>query len=444
MSLSRRLLVYLALVHVLFAGLAFLVLRRERLWLLAVEGAFAISFLGGLAVRRALRRDLTPLEEASRLLAESDFTTRFREVGQPEVDRLVGVYNRMADQLREERTRNQEQQGLLARILAVAPAGVVLLDFDGRITFANPAAHRLLAAPAGEAGAESFLGRTLAEIASPLAARLAALPAGQAEVLRLAGARRVRVHRGSFLDRGFPRAFLLVEELTEELRRSERAAYEKLVRMMSHEVGNTVGAGRSLLESCLAYARALPENDRATFTEALGVVISRLGQLHEFTSGFADVVRLPPPRLGPCDLPVVAHAVATLLRPAAEAQGTALEAELQEDVPTVSADRTQIEQALVNVGKNALEAAGRGGRVTLRVGRLGDRARLVVEDTGPGIAPEDAARLFTPFFSTKEGGQGLGLTLVQEILRQHGCEFSLEGPPGGPTRFSIVFPRSPG
>ena len=112
---------------------------------------------------------------------------------------------------------------------------------------------------------------------------------------------------------------MVVEELTEELRQSEKAAYEKLVRLMSHEVGNTVGAGRSLLESCLAYGRHLPEAERRDFEEALSVVISRLGQLQEFTRGFAEVVRLPPPRLGPCDLGVVARAVATLLRPAAVA-----------------------------------------------------------------------------------------------------------------------------
>ena len=147
MSLSARFLAYLLLLHALFAGVAFLLLRGSRVWLLAVEAVFAVSLLLGLALLRGLRRGLQPLEEASRLLAESDFTTRFRDVGQPEVDRLIGVYNRMADELREERTRNQEQQGLLARILAVAPSGVVILDFEGRVAFANPAAGRLLRPP---------------------------------------------------------------------------------------------------------------------------------------------------------------------------------------------------------------------------------------------------------------------------------------------------------
>ena len=170
-------------------------------------------------------------------------------------------------------------------------------------------------------------------------------------------------------------------------------------------------------------------------------MICRLGQLHEFTSGFADVVRLPPPRLAPCDLGVVARSVATLLRPAAEARRIELRLEIGEPPPTALADRTQLEQALVNVGKNAVEAAGDGGRVTMRLRDAGGRASLVVEDTGRGIPPAAAAQLFTPFFTTKQHGQGLGLTLVQEILRQHRCEFALEGPAGGPTRFTIVFPR---
>jgi two-component system nitrogen regulation sensor histidine kinase NtrY len=438
-SLSRRFAVYLVLLHLLFAAFAVVVLWRQRVWLLAVEAVFALSLLAGFGLLRRLHGDLAPLEEAPRLLAENEFTTRFREVGQPEIDTLIEVYNRMADALREERTRNQEQQSLLARILDASPSGVVILDFDGRVAYANPAAARLLGSAAGDAGTLHGLG--LGDLQSPLAGPLTALGPGEAAVGALSGARRVRLQRGSFLDRGFTRSFLLLEELTEELRQSEKAAYEKLVRMMSHEVGNTVGAGRSLLESCLAYAGGLPEADRPTFTEALGVVISRLGQLHDFTGGFAEVVRLPPPRPASCELAVVLRAVATLLRPAASAGSIDLRLEVDPAAPPVLADRTQIEQALVNVGKNAIEAAGAGGSVVLRLAGRGERAVLEVEDSGPGIPPEVAAQLFTPFFSTKEKGQGLGLTLVQEVLRQHGCEFALEGPPGGPTRFTIAFPQ---
>ena len=100
-------------------------------------------------------------------------------------------------------------------------------------------------------------------------------------------------------------------------------------------------------------------------------------------------------------------------------------------------DRAQMEQALVNVCKNALEAIGQDGTITVRLGRKDGRPFLVVEDTGPGLSPEARANLFTPFFSTKDNGQGIGLTLVQEVLSQHRFDFALESRPGGPTQFTI-------
>lgn len=435
MSLSSRFLAYLLLVHALFAGVGLLALARPPLgWLIALETLLMLSLLLGLALLRGLQRGLAPLAEASRLLAEGDFTTRFRPVGQPEVDRLIGVYNRMSDALREERTRNQEQQGLLARILDASPSGVVILDFDERVAFANPAAGRLLGRPPGE-----LAGQRLAGLAAPLGAALAGLAPDRGVVVALPAARRVRCQRGAFLDRGFPRGFILLEELTEELRQSEKAAYERLVRLMSHEVGNTVGAGRSLLESCLAWAARLPPDARPEAEQALGVVIGRLAQLHEFTRGFAEVVGLPPARLGDCDLGQLVRAVATLLRPAADRGGTRLVVESAEPAPRVAGDRTLLEQALLNLGKNALEAAP-GGRVALRAGWRDGRALLEVEDDGCGLAPGADGQVFRPFFSTKDQGRGLGLTVVQEVLRQHRCEFALVGPPGGPTRFSALFP----
>ena len=102
-------------------------------------------------------------------------------------------------------------------------------------------------------------------------------------------------------------------------------------------------------------------------------------------------------------------------------------------------DRAQIEQALLNVAKNGIEAIGSDGSLTVRLGRREDKRVLEIEDTGPGIAPGVRDQLFTPFFSTKEGGQGIGLTLVQEILANHHFGYALEGPHGGPTRFTIVF-----
>lgn len=434
MSLRGRFVLYLLCLHLVFAALAVFLLRHSRLWLLAVEAVFVLSLAAGLGLVRKLFGTLAVLRSGAQLLADSDFQARFRETGQPEMDQLVRVYNRMADHLREERTRLQEQQFLLARILAVSPSGVLILDFEGHLDFVNAAAERLLGQPAA-----SLRGRRLEEVDSPLAGPLAALAPGRAQVLSLWGGRRVKCHRGSFMDRGFPRAFVLVEELTEELRQHEKAAYEKLIRMLSHEVNNSVGAAHSLLHSCLNYGPQLRAEDRADFEGALRVVASRTEQLSAFMRRFADVVRLPAPHLQPCDPRELLQAIAVLLRPASELRRVAWRWEVEEAPAAVAMDRAQMEQVFVNVCKNALEAIGQDGTLTVRLGRRGARGYACIEDSGPGIPESVRAQLFTPFFSTKENGQGIGLTLVQEILTQHRFEYSLEGPPGGPTRFTVVF-----
>jgi signal transduction histidine kinase len=434
LTLRGRFVLYLLLLHLLFAGLAVFLLLRNRLWLLAVEAVFALSLAAGLGLVRHFFGTLSVLQSGAQLLNESDFQARFRETGRPEMDELVRVYNRMADHLREERIRLQEQHHLLSRILEVSPSGVAILDFDGRFDFANGAAERLLGLPAA-----ALRGRTPAEVDSPLARAVADIPAGEARVIALWGGRRVKCHKGTFVDRGFPRTFILVEELTEELRQFEKAAYEKLIRMLSHEVNNSVGATNSLLHSCLNYAPQLRAEDRPDFEAALRVVIARTEQLSAFMRSFADVVRLPPPRTEPCDVRELLESIAVLMRPMCVQREVEWRWELADGLPRVDMDRAQMEQVLVNVCKNALEAIGRRGRLTVRVGRKGTRPFVAVEDSGPGIPEDVRVHLFTPFFSTKENGQGLGLTLVQEILDRHRFEYSLEGPPGGPTTFTILF-----
>jgi signal transduction histidine kinase len=253
------------------------------------------------------------------------------------------------------------------------------------------------------------------------------------------GGRRVRAAHGTFVDRGFRRSFYLLEELTEELRQSEKAAYEKLIRMLSHEVNNTVGASNSLLNSCLSYAGQLTQDDRIDFERAIGVVIGRTAQLNDFMRSFADVVRLRAPARREVDLGDLVTTVAALARVQADALGIGVRVEIEPGLAAVSLDRAQIEQALLNIAKNGIEAIGRDGTLTFRLfSRDGGRV-VEIEDTGAGISPAVRYQLFTPFFTTKEGGQGIGLTLVQEILVNHDLDYALEGPPGGPTRFTIIF-----
>ena len=237
-------------------------------------------------------------------------------------------------------------------MLQVSPSGIVILDFDGRISSINPAAERLL-----DAGPASTVGRRLEALASPLAKALADLAPGDARLVGMLGARRVKCHHGTFIDRGFPSSFLLIEELTEELRQFERAAYEKLIRVMSHEVNNTVAASNSLLHSSLAYAGELAPATVHDFEQAIGIVIERTEQLGSFMRRFADVFRLPPPLTRPQrSASRSCRASSRLLAANDNARGISWNWELQAPAVWVDVDRGQFEQALVNILKNAVEA----------------------------------------------------------------------------------------
>jgi nitrogen fixation/metabolism regulation signal transduction histidine kinase len=459
LSLRARFTVYLLVVHILLAAAGIYVFRENRLWLFAVEAVFVASLSTGIVLMRRMFRALAFVAESAQFLNDSDYTTRFLDVGQPEIDRLIAVYNRMVDSLRAERQRVQEQHYFLGRILDVSPSGILVLDFDGRIDLVNPAAERLLQRPV-----DSLRGTTLPGSGVPILQALASLGSGEGRVTATQGGRRVRAQRGTFVDRGFPRSFFLLEELTEELRQSEKAAYEKLIRMMSHEVNNSVGASSSLLQSSLAYGSQLSGADRADFERALQIAVDRMGQLNLFMRSFADVVRLPQPACQTVNVVDVLRRIEGLVHADREKCGIAWAWDVEEDDAVAAMDAVQMEQALLNIVKNAIEAIDETagdprtaahdadtvegdaqstparrtrGTVTARVTRANGRLRVTIEDTGPGVPPDVREQLFTPFFTTKPHGQGIGLTMVQEILSNHGFEFSLDSAPDGPTRFTI-------
>jgi nitrogen fixation/metabolism regulation signal transduction histidine kinase len=435
-SFRARLVTYFVVVHLALAGLGGWLVWQQPYALIGVEIALALSLAVGIGlVRRAIgHRALAA--DARRLVHDQAFTSRFLPVGEPDVDDLIALYNRMVDTLRDERVRLAEQHQFLAQVLAASPSGIVVLGFDGEITSLNPAAARLLGVAPG------LTGRPLAAIDTPLASTMAGLDASESRVVGLDGAARVRVQRGGFVDRGFPRAFFVLEELTGELRQAERTAYEKLIRVMSHEVNNTVASSTSLLQSSLTYARELGDESRRDFETALGVVIARTAQLNDFMKGFADVYRLPAPSRQPCELVAILERVVALLSARPEAVDIAWRWELDAPAIRISADPAQLEQAILNVVKNAVEAiAGQGtaGTITIRATSKSAPTRLEIEDSGGGLTPEAQANLFTPFFSTKPTGQGIGLTLVGEILAGHGFDYALERTDRNTTLFRIVF-----
>jgi len=434
MSLRAKIVLHLLLIHAILAAMALLVLVENKNWLFAVEVLFLLSLLLGLLLVRAFFVPLDLVRTGAELLAEQDFTSRFRETGQPEIDALVRVYNRMLERLREERLKLQEQNLFLHKVLAASPSGMLTLDLEGRIVYLNPAAERILSLTAVAA-----TNRTLHETGTALAGDLLALAPGESRVLPVLGSRRARCSRVEYFEQGFSRSFFVIDELTEELRASEKSAYHKLIRMMSHEVNNSVGAVRSLLESFRVWTGHIPAGERQDFAGALAVAGERLEHLTAFMTGFAGVVRLPAPEPRPLDLRTLLADLQTLLRPELQRRRIEWIWEAQGNLPPLLADKNQIEQVLVNVLKNAYESIGEDGEIRVSLWREGVRSRLAINDTGAGLSPESRAAIFTPFFTTKRDGRGLGLTIVSEILTAHGFTFGLAPREGRGATFWIVF-----
>jgi two-component system nitrogen regulation sensor histidine kinase NtrY len=442
-TLRTRLAVYLTGLHMVFLAFT-LALFHETVWrMLLVEVLLLVSFGGGFYL---IRRALEPLEYIHRfkdLLQDQDYAARLQDADAGELSELVRLFNNMLGALYEERLALGEQQGFLDRLLEATPSAVVVFDFDGRISLFNASADKLLclAEAKGKPLAHWIETGSARTRRGDLLAQLDALPLGESRMLVDTDGRRYRGQRGHFIDRGFARHFLLVEELTEELESSERATYEKLVRVLAHEVNNTVAATGSVLESLLFYATQLAERDSEDFRTAIVAVKRRNVSLGEFIERFTRVAKMPAPERRATPLAAMVDDIAALYREPCRGRGIAIEWTRRDEVGEVALDPQLMEQALMNIVKNAMEAA-EGAPVAyihLELAAAEDGVRLSVIDSGNRLGEVAGGQLFTPFFTTKKGGQGIGLLFVREVLNRHGLRYRLAPNGRQETQFDIWF-----
>ncbi|MDX5480791.1 MAG: PAS domain-containing protein [Hymenobacteraceae bacterium] len=375
-------------------------------------------------------KPLTLIRAGIESIKDKDFSTKFMAVGQKDLDDLVNVYNRMIDQLRHERVAQAEKHFLLEKLIQASPAGIILLGFDNQVEGINPAAERFLGRSLSE-----LQGKHVSQLPEEWARQLANLPTGQSATFRVNGTWTYRCHRAHFLDRGFQHYFLLIEELTEAILQNERQAYEKVIRVMSHEVNNTTGAINSILGSLQYYAPQLQPEDQTDFEHILQVAIDRNANLSRFMANFADVVRMPQPAKELTDVHSLLQDLQKLLQPELERQHIKGSWQLAPGQLLIPLDRQQMEQVLLNILKNAIEAVGTDGEI--RVATRLHPPQLTITDNGGGIPEQVKPHLFTPFYTTKANGQGIGLTMVRDILMNHGFTFSLSSNGSGHTTFTI-------
>jgi two-component system nitrogen regulation sensor histidine kinase NtrY len=433
LSLRTQLYLYLLVMQAFPLAITIHFFREGAMpWFLVMEVLVVVSAMVGV---RMVRKALQPVEfiqESKAALRDRAFGSRMKHFSVMEMDELVDLFNALMEELHAEQLKLGEQKGFFDKLLLATPIGIVIHDFDGYISNVNPAAEKML-----ELDFAAIKGKTLEGRASPLARAIGEYAKKLPALITLPDGKRFRVQQSVFYDRGFPRLFLMLQELTSEMQAAERSAYEQLIQMTSHEVNNTIGATNSLLQGCQDYCAQLSEQDREDFTRALQTVTQRNSRLAEFMQRLAQVVHLPAPDCQPVDLRLLLDNIRAMF--AVELKNRNITWTFDCDaVPKVNLDTHLFEQVLINIVKNAYEAIGKDGALIVRLKPGTDGVVLIVEDSAGTLTQADKEQLFKPFYSTKRHGQGIGLMLVREILQQHGFRYSLDCEPGQWTRFRIA------
>ena len=406
---------YFLLLSLLIVGLFALLMRltfnvHPTIFYVA-EGMLVVVLIFLVVFYRKVIRPIDTLTGGMELLRDQDMSTTLAPSGQKETDEIVKTFNALITRLRNEHLRLDEQNSFLNLLIDASPMGVILCDLSGNVKSMNPAAQKMLTPAISEA--------------------MKTLPLGEDTTLRLSNSQIYHLSHLSFLDRGYQHPFFLIESLTSEVMKAEKVAYEKVIRMIAHEVNNNVAGIVSTLDLIGE------ELHSDTSKEALDASRERTQKMAEFVTRFANVVKIPEPQLTLCDLSEEVEACHSFLEGLCQTHHIHLTFHLTDEAIPVHLDTTLFQQALVNIVKNAIESITDKGEITITA----VPKTLTITDNGRGISPEVAQHIFTPFYSTKPQGQGLGLLLIRDILTKHGCTFTLlTSPDDGLTRFTIVFP----
>jgi two-component system, NtrC family, nitrogen regulation sensor histidine kinase NtrY len=379
---------------------------------------FVLLLLGfwigcALMVRRRLIFPLQTLANLIEAVRCGDYTLRGRrEAPGDTLGEVVREINNLGATLQKQRLEALEAAALVHTVLEELDAAVLTFDDASRLKLVNRAAADLLGRSPG-----SLLGRTAREIGVE---ELLARESPAVVSLSLGGRMgRFEVRTRSFRENGAPHTLLMVSDLSRALRDEERRAWQRLIRVIGHEINNSLTPIKSLAGTLHDMLGKKPEPAASgEVLEGLSLIGDRAGSLTKFVATYSQLARVPAPMKQPVSINTLLHRLVALDAFA----GVRVEAPFETVVP---ADAGQLEQALINLMKNAVEAAENGAQgVDVKVSRARDVAFIDIIDTGPGIANPD--NLFVPFFTTKPGGSGIGLALSRQIVEAHGGTLTVQ------------------
>ena len=369
----------------------------------------------GLAVRERVVRPLQILSNLLAALREGDYSIRARGAG---FDDALGLafaeVNALSEPLREQHLGALEATAILRKVMAEIDVAVFALDEERKLRLVNRAGERLLGQPAERLVGRSADGLGLERCLTGEPRRIleAAFPA--------ASVGRWELRRSTFRQGGMPHQLIVLTDLSKTLREEERQVWQRLVRVLSHEINNSLAPIKSIAGSLQGILKRVPAPaDRdADLERGLSVIAGRAEALNRFMAAYARLARLPRPQLGPLDVREWVRRVAELEKrlPITVVEGPAL---------MIQADGDQLDQALINLIGNAVDASlETGGGVSVTWTRTDSVVDVRVLDEGPGLTGTE--NIFVPFFTTKLHGTGIGLALSRQIAEAHGGSLTLE------------------
>jgi len=432
MKLRIKYILFVVILHLVALVLSYFIFSDNKIWFIVSEVFIIISIVIASALYRELIQPLKTLMQGVEAIKDKDFNVKFLSTGKHEMDELIAVYNQMMDELRTERTRQEQQHFFLEKLIFTSPTGIIVLDYDSNVQQINPKALQILSVDSAD-----VLNYPIDKLQHPLFTQIKQLRSGETIVVKPDGINTYKLQKSHFIDRGFSRHFIMIEDLTAEIVAAEKNVYGKVIRMMAHEVNNTVGPVNSIMQSALKNDQLWEGHRFNDLKDALQVAMDRNQNLNHFMRNFAELVKLPAANKKSVDLHQLIHSVSKLMDLKAREKAVIFEFYLAEGPFYIQADEQQMEQALINIVKNAIEAIEKQGVVSFTT--IPGRKSLIIADTGAGIEEAHVSDLFSPFFSTKKDGQGIGLTLVREILTNHNFDFSLKTTAAKQTEFTIIF-----
>jgi two-component system, NtrC family, nitrogen regulation sensor histidine kinase NtrY len=410
---TLRLRLTLALLLALAAGAAVLLAwQADVMWGALALAAALLGVLWAAALGMApLRRVLRSLESAALSYRDGDFSVSIATGRDDELGELVRQHNALGHALRDQRQALVQRELLLDTVVQNTPVALVLTDAHQRVAYANLAARQLLGQ--GRSLEGSNFAATLDGAPEALQQAVAAGEDALFGVTIGGAEENFHLSQRHFLLQGRPHRLVLFRRMTRELSRQEVATWKRVIRVLSHELNNSLAPISSLAHSGAELAR---RGDTTRLPEVFATIGERARHLHGFLSGYASFAKLPSPR-------PEAVAWAPFLTGLAAQQPFQLLGEAPAEPGHF--DAGQIEQALINVLKNAHEAGGPAGAVTLAIVATRQELRFEVRDAGPGMSEAVLAQALLPFYSTKRAGTGLGLALAREIAEAHGGRIAL-------------------